>query len=410
MDAQLIIYSIFYIIMSICVIYPPQEFLESGFTINNLFLYFLGSEFENFVSYHIKRISLNLIIYSLIPLGYIFFLIVLNNNEDTYFLWSEDNSLLWRLFSTTTIILPLASLYQILSWSYESWKSHPVSRNLLKFSPNWKPLAHDINAEYRSIHKIAIQSNAITKLIATENWIIKVSSLTFDICHHSDTTLFVVDSDVHEMSMQGTGQSQFITINVKTTRPNVADFTVRLNSNDFKDLEDRWGRAIPILPEVKFHKNITEKFIDAFKVIAKDNVRYSTDQELDLCIGCMQARANVKLQRNCTSQQENVAAQPSATSEACANCYCRPMWCCDCLGRWFATRQSPKEPSEWLKSKCTCPMCRATFCVLDVSLIEENIEVKDEIEDLNAERDGVDINEESIGAVNGDGQNLENEE
>lgn len=80
-------------------------------------------------------------------------------------------------------------------------------------------------------------------------------------------------------------------------------------------------------------------------------------KELDQCIGCFQVKPNLKLQKLC----EEVPDQPNCTS-----CYCRPMWCVDCMGRWFASRQDQEHQNKWLSSKCTCPMCRATFCMLDI--------------------------------------------
>lgn len=38
--------------------------------------------------------------------------------------------------------------------------------------------------------------------------------------------------------------------------------------------------------------------------------------------------------------------------------------------RRFASRQDPSTPETWLSSKCTCPVCRAKFCILDVSSVK----------------------------------------
>ena len=60
---------------------------------------------------------------------------------------------------------------------------------------------------------------------------------------------------------------------------------------------------------------------------------------------------------------------PETGIPACETCYCRPMWCLTCLGKWFAMRQDKNRPDTWLSSKCPCPTCRSKFCLLDVSLI-----------------------------------------
>lgn len=49
-------------------------------------------------------------------------------------------------------------------------------------------------------------------------------------------------------------------------------------------------------------------------------------QELEQCVGCMQTTSNVKLNKLCTdADQEN---------NGCIACYCRPMWCADCMAKW----------------------------------------------------------------------------
>ena len=82
-------------------------------------------------------------------------------------------------------------------------------------------------------------------------------------------------------------------------------------------------------------------------------------QDLEACIGCMQTRASVKLVKTC---------QAAAEGE-CQQCYCRPMWCLTCMGKWFASRQDPQRPDTWLASRVPCPTCRARFCILDVCAV-----------------------------------------
>ena len=82
-------------------------------------------------------------------------------------------------------------------------------------------------------------------------------------------------------------------------------------------------------------------------------------QQLEPCIGCMQQPANIKLQKMCA---------PSGEGE-CVPCYCRPMWCIECMAKWFASRQDQHQPETWLASTSPCPTCRSKFCMLDVCLI-----------------------------------------
>jgi len=37
----------------------------------------------------------------------------------------------------------------------------------------------------------------------------------------------------------------------------------------------------------------------------------------------------------------------------------------------FASKQDDNPPETWLSSKCTCPVCRAKFCILDVCYVKK---------------------------------------
>jgi hypothetical protein len=55
--------------MSICFVFPPNEFVSAGFTVEYLFANWLGSEDLQFVQYHIRRSVATLLTHSLLPLG-----------------------------------------------------------------------------------------------------------------------------------------------------------------------------------------------------------------------------------------------------------------------------------------------------------------------------------------------------
>ena len=58
-----------YIVMALCLIAPPSEFISVGLTIQNIFSAFLGSEEMNFSLYHIKRTTCIVLFHSSLPLG-----------------------------------------------------------------------------------------------------------------------------------------------------------------------------------------------------------------------------------------------------------------------------------------------------------------------------------------------------
>ena len=357
-------YTLFYILISGCIIYPPTEFISAGLTIKDIFSTWLGSENEFFIQYHIKRSVVTLFVHSMLPFGYTLGLILFGHVNV-----GQEHT--WLMFIICTVLLPLYTLYKILIWSMNNWNKHPIAQNLAVYSNGnnnnnvaWTTVASDINIEYRRIDKIIITTNSITSIVATDNWIIKIMPYKVLVAHQSDAVLIVNKSDTHEMSPVTRGEVQFINIEVKSTRTGAQFFDIRLNALDFKNLQDKVSRPITILQNITFHKTLLDKFIDSFKDQVQENPLYACAEELGQCIGCMQVTSNVKLQKQCST------GIGSGNSEDCMMCYCRPMWCIDCMAKWFASRQDENAPETWLSSKCTCPVCRARFCILDVCLIQ----------------------------------------
>ncbi|XP_022918605.1 E3 ubiquitin-protein ligase TM129 [Onthophagus taurus] len=371
-----IFYTILYLILSVCIIYPPSEFISAGVTIPNLFSFLLGSEHTQFIHYHIKRSCITLLVYSFIPLGYFLGYLAFVSDNKLYQVWVLGNSYIKQGIFAIAVILPLMAVYQLLNWCRNNYEDHPITKNIKKFLNNnnndWNTVASDINSEYRSIDKIAIQTNSICRIIATENWVMKITPLTIYLIHQSDASLVVNRCETHYMSQDSRDEVQYINIEVTSRRNNIDPFTIRLNSTDFQDLQDRISRSIDILPDVQFKKTTIEKFLEVFNENIDKNPKYYTQEVSDQCIGCMQRTTYVKLLKQCQNDEGN--------QNNCTNCYCRPMWCKDCMGRWFASRQKDEERHKWLSLKCTCPMCRAKFCILDVCVVDnESNDVVDEL-------------------------------
>lgn len=77
MSTDLLIFSLFYLLVAFGIIYPPTEFVSAGFTISAIFAKYLQSENEHFIQHHIRRTSLNVFIHSVLPLGYVLLLVIL---------------------------------------------------------------------------------------------------------------------------------------------------------------------------------------------------------------------------------------------------------------------------------------------------------------------------------------------
>lgn len=177
-----------------------------------------------------------------------------------------------------------------------------------------------------------------------------------------------MQSDSHNINEVSSDSIQFVNIRVKPTRPGVEEFLIRINALDFRSLQDRILRPITILDGVAFSKSVIDRFIEVFRQQVDENPRYRAGEVTESCFACMQAQPNIKLQKQCTA--EDAEGRPLPEDTQCGNCYCRPMWCVDCMAKWFASRQSQHEKEVWLQQKCSCPMCRATFCILDVCYVQ----------------------------------------
>lgn len=363
MTNPFIFYTLFYVVLTLCIVFPPPEFKSAGLTLDSIFHSWLGSENELFIQHHVKRTSLNLLLHSLMPLGYIIGLEYIRayNYPDVKSQLLATWSFSWKVYVLVSVILPLTVSLFLFAWFRNSWKKHPIAQKLAVYSnpgATWWTVASDINIEFRRVDKIIIQSSSVVSVVATDNWVLRISPYTVDVAHQSDTALILSSADVHQWSPHINDNVQFVNIEVKPTRQNAKPFKLRLNSLDLKDLQNRISRPITILENVRVRKSLIDRFLETFSDEVSNNPVYSTAEELESCIGCMQVTANVKLRKMC--------ADGPVQHDNCTNCYCRPMWCVDCMGRWFASRQE-KEPSTWLSSKCSCPLCRARFCVLDVS-------------------------------------------
>lgn len=136
-----ILITLFYLLFALCIVYPPTEFVSAGFTISQLFEKFLGSEENNFIKYHMRRITITVLIHASLPLGYV------------VTLWCCGERGEWMLFFfISTCIIPFIALYKIICWWEYSQLKHPVIKALFPYvtpERDWRIFAADFNMDYR---------------------------------------------------------------------------------------------------------------------------------------------------------------------------------------------------------------------------------------------------------------------
>ncbi|CAH1634986.1 unnamed protein product [Spodoptera littoralis] len=348
-----VLVSLFYLLFSICVVYPPTEFVSAGFTIAQLFEGFLGSENINFIGYHMKRTTITALIHSALPLGYVFTLLCAG----------ERNPWLPAAAAATAII-PLLMCYRLLCWWENGQAKHPVVKSLLAYvtpGSDWRVVAANLNIEFRNVDKVSIQLNTTSRFVATENWLIKLSPYKLNVVKQGDCTLVATATDSHNLTASGEDEVQYVNIEAIPTRDDLERFTFRISTVALRDLQPRLSQPVRVPDHISLLPTLIERFVNVFKHYVEQNPVYYIDQEPELCIGCMQYPADVKLNRRCAAPPPHLEGGPPQ----CQQCNCRVLWCCSCMGRWWAARATG-PPAGWLAGRASCPVCRAPFCLLDV--------------------------------------------
>nr|XP_002164558.4 LOW QUALITY PROTEIN: E3 ubiquitin-protein ligase TM129 [Hydra vulgaris] len=350
-------FSFVFLVVALCFVSPPKEFISIGFTVQNIFSSYLGSEAVDFVGYHMKRTTLTILVHSLIPLVYY---ISLGFLSPELHLFSFLNLSPWvQFFFLVSFSCALIGVVLFFVWTYPTSNYHPLARDLVKFGTPWRSVASQINLEFRHIEKFSLLSGG-TSIYVTNSWIIKCTAYKIYIAKQTDSHLTIVKTENFSYNIGQVSSGQFLQIKVSTILPHEECFFINLNSLDYNDLKDRLSAPIRNARDIVIHQTLSDCFIEAFKEQVEANGPLNNyvfrNDEQESCIGCMAKEPNIKLSRHCNSISEN----------ECQQCYCRPMWCLECMGRWFGSRQDQNQPELWMSSNAPCPTCRMKFCMLDV--------------------------------------------
>nr|CAD7581756.1 unnamed protein product [Timema californicum] len=136
------------------------------------------------------------------------------------------------MFVVVSLLLPLCAGILVAYWGRDRWKSHAIARTLSAFSsqgnpPSWVLVAAEINIEFRRIDKFCVETSSVVRLIATDNWLLKVMPYNIEFARQDDSTLILSSCDNHSMSPSGPGGAQFLNIEVKSFVPNTKSFNIR---------------------------------------------------------------------------------------------------------------------------------------------------------------------------------------
>lgn len=365
METPELSFTLAYWVFCLCFVFTPNEFRSAGLTVQNLFSSWLGSEDMGFIQYHIRRSSVTLLVHSGLPLGYYLGMCLAAPEQHMEHVLEVDEA--WQLYLTVALLVHVGAWTVVLYWSMWNWQQHPISRKLQAHTPPphtaWGTTAARLNTEFRRVDKFTAGVHG-ARVIVTDSWVLKVSTYGMTMALQSQCQVSVVQSRQHPLSPDSSSPTQMLTLRVDSSNRSVRPFHIRLNSTEYSELRDKLHVPIRNSSNVVIYQSVSELFLETFRAHVRLNQPYSLPigQELELCIGCMQVPANIKLVQLC---------QPHAsdTDGECQRCLCRPMWCMSCMGRWFASRQDQQHPETWLSSRVPCPTCRARFCILDVCVV-----------------------------------------
>jgi len=236
-------------------------------------------------------------------------------------------------------------------------------RTLVGYGSPWQDVAAQINMEFRSLEKFSSVLGG-TSIYVTDSWIIKCTTYKVHIAQQTDSHLSIVNSENFAYNHDTNQSAQFLQLRVSSIPPHDCMFDLNVNAVEYKDMKDRLNAPILNVRNVVINQSLSDRFLNAFREQVATNGFLETNQlgnsDSESCIGCMVNPANIKLAKRCSTLSEG----------ECQQCYCRPMWCLECMGRWFASRQDQNEPSQWMSSLAPCPTCRSKFCMLDVYKVQ----------------------------------------
>lgn len=355
--------NIVYFLFAFFLIYPPNEIISLGFSIPTLFSSMLGSEQMHFIHYHMVRILITISIHSLLPLGYYLFIGFFSETSHLFDIGSISS--FWRIYLSLSILFAVTVLTLVYYWKMNNFCNHPVGIKLCNLSRgassneiSWQSIASQINIEFRRIEKFSA-GTLYSQVYVTDTYLIKIGLYTIHVCLLQNADLTLTHTNEFKLTQEGGLGTQYLNIAVKPRRIDgcgiIPTFSLRLNSFEYKEFNDKLYMPVIDAAQVVIKQSLPEQFLDAFRLQINENESCVIKAEdVDTCIGCMRKTADIKLQKTCDASD-------------CKECFCKPMWCLECLGKWFAYRQDQSQPNTWLSSKATCATCRAKFCLLDIA-------------------------------------------
>ncbi|CAH8596920.1 unnamed protein product [Schistosoma margrebowiei] len=421
-DSFDVLYTLLFGLLVFCIMAPTTEFISAGVTLENLFNRFLGNESLYFVQYHLKRTVMIRLFSSSLVFLYFMFMQCLSKNvaisaPNISFPFTIWDVILWIGIGSLSVI---GSHTYLVWYGSGTWYGHPTILSLKRiimeslpdsqlsssstapsslsngaFSVAIKALISSINSEYQRSDKFVAGQGSLStnwsgrRFVITDSWILTSRFTEFKILKQSSENMLavvvsafsVLDPSSLTQGGQPDGESlgvqTIVTVRFIRTDTGVCLLSFGLPASNLDELRSKLRFPLIQAQGVQLEPTIIQRFIEAFTQVVDENqpVNLPAGYELEQCIGCMVQQVNVTLNRQCessltpSSSSSAINSNQSLDSNQCGICYCRPLWCLECLARWFASRQTNMRcpPTQWLSGRVPCPTCRTYFCARDVS-------------------------------------------
>ncbi|CAH8612415.1 unnamed protein product [Schistosoma rodhaini] len=421
-DSFDVLYTLLFGLLVFCIMAPTTEFISAGVTLENLFNRFLGNESQYFVQYHLKRTVMVRLFSSSLVFLYFMFMQFLSKNvavsaPNISFPFTIWDVILWIGIGGLSII---GSHTYLVWYGSGTWYGHPTILSLKQtimeslpdsqssssttassslsngaFGVALKALISSINSEYQRSDKFVAGQGSLStnwsgrRFVITDSWILTSRFTEFKIVKQSSENMLavvvsafsVLDPSSLTQDGQPDGESlgvqTIVTVRFIRTDTGVCLLSFGFPASNLDELRSKLRFPLIQAQGVQLEPTIIQRFIEAFAQVVDENqpVNLPSGYELGQCIGCMVQQVNVTLNRQCesslTSSSSSLAnnSNQSLNNNQCGICYCRPLWCLECLARWFASRQSNmhRPTTQWLSGRVPCPTCRTYFCARDVS-------------------------------------------
>lgn len=375
-NSAVVLHTIVFAVIVLLLLYPPDAFVGAGLTFDSLAYGYLGSPEMNMLEFHCRRIVL--------ARGFIFclpYLLVLSIyfTKEHAVLFTSHPTRFIHYFALVSPVLAIGAVGYIFYHTMTGFRNLRAMRKLKNYGYDTQQIFTTLSSEFVRITAFRHTISNVSKLIITDSCLFYCSRFQFVVAKLPEVRFRVVQAeDTMNRLHFALGMNQYLTVAVSLPDDiKNLNFEFKIDNVSMRDLEGKLGAdRIEFSAEVRLKMSLTDKFIEAFLDQAKKNARFTNyvKEDLDPCLGCSEKLSNVKLSRQCHEVDPNLL--PEGQRSTCTLCQCRPMWCVSCMARIFLAKQDQSRPTSWLEGTCSCPTCRATFCIMDVALLshfdEEN--------------------------------------